>query len=499
MTKAWNKRLHGFRVAAVFVLIAAIFASMLGVNPQEVRAYDTTTTIYRWHLISNWDDFSKFFPKGQTTKMLIVNSENGHNYFSTGSNFYYISNYYAYHDRYGTRVAALETEDLFDPSLDTVYTIGDCNAWGFVRTDWDEGHIRMANGTYLCCHDGSDTCLTNKTSADYTERGDRVWCFYTGAKGYFKIRYNASGWFHHDNYMGFHGNTMFCESRKEPGDWHQFRIYAGEEMYFSNLQQVEVAQPGTVTNYAENILIREGTVLVIPPTAVVSIQGHLWLNGEIRNYGTLVLRTGSEMAELNGTRDSWAASCSITNYGSSVCYEENELMITDYEAWKRETGEDVSKSQGLIKTRTQGEGNLIVMEDAILALNKHSRPIKFTEGSSLINYGTIISPYGYIFENATAYNYGLISLGWYYRVMGQDIHSTKSASYSTTDGYYYDEKFTETLGSADLKNICTGKAKASDEISGTYINKGTLGYKNIKKGSDSLKSKINKANTEVWK
>lgn len=178
-------------------------------------------------------------------------------------------------------------------------------------------------------------------------------------------------------------NTIYLHAKEDTSyssyDW--FYIWIGVEETFSAFTTDYVVQPGNVCNVDDRVIINEGVTVTVAPGAVLSIEGQMFNNGKIENYGTVLIQ---ENACLCPFQPQDVKSGALNCYGSSVAYP---------------------YQKGL-----KGEGSIIVMPKAKLAFQDGHGDL-IIDGGTLENYGYVGTGDYFELNGGTVLNSGIMHVG----------------------------------------------------------------------------------------
>lgn len=412
-----NKRGHFKKrivktVFSVILAVVLVLSTPLGVS-RHVEAATTnshTRPVYYWRKVVNLEKYEV----GKKYRLLMLYNDGDYQMVTTGSNWkkekiymwtekdttnYYFSKTFAGDYEKNSYVQSMLSKGYtlisdFNGTESDFYSLSDYDSW-YIKRERKGCQLYMANNEQLSTNDDWEGCL--KTGSNFEESGNQCWSMVNNGKKvnfYYDVAHDH--WFEANNYMGTNSGRIFCESLcSSPsgfyGDKCSFTLYIGETQSWSEMDGYDVTSG--VLNIDDRLLLTEDTTLTIFPGAVVSVTGHLWCNGTIKNYGTLIVRDGGCISSFNpqGT-----TACVIENYGA-------------------DTDNDITRRAGI-----SAEGNLIIMRDGMVAMNNLSGPIVFKNGAQLVNYGKMILPCGYSIADSTFRNYGTVGIGWYYLPNGHD-------------------------------------------------------------------------------
>lgn len=151
----------------------------------------------------------------------------------------------------------------------------------------------------------------------------------------------------------------------------------GEQTLNKSLSEVvpdAVVETGTLLNIDHDVLIEDGAVLLIQPGGVMTVDGNLYNNGTIINYGTIFVKGGGSIRPLGAATNSGGFEDIGTNYGGDY----GRLICSG------------STDNG--KTFT-GEGNLVVFKDGLVAFDdRGGNFFVVKDGASVELNGTIFCP-----------------------------------------------------------------------------------------------------------
>ncbi len=163
-------------------------------------------------------------------------------------------------------------------------------------------------------------------------------------------------------------------------------IYYVEKGYeeYTTISSDYKVKAGTTLQIKNQTMLENNVTLTVEPGAVLSVSGKFINNGNINNYGTVILNEGATVCSY-GERSYTGGS--ITNYGGSSTY---------YDSTKK---------------ALKGEGNMIIMKNANLILPSQtstgftsSATLKFFPGATLVNYGMVFVPGSMLFSGALVQN-----------------------------------------------------------------------------------------------
>ena len=169
------------------------------------------------------------------------------------------------------------------------------------------------------------------------------------------------------------------------------RIWYSKDEYLTTYTGNKfIVTPEDVLRIRDYSMIDEGTEFIIEPGAVVIIEGRLFNNGRIKNYGTLVIEENASVITDSDT----------SGAGSVTC------MGADSKYIKTSVVRDNKGGTKTVKTTLYGEGTLIIDKNAKLSLPDTSAVFTLEKGTSCVNNGYLIVPGGISMKSASLTNNG---------------------------------------------------------------------------------------------
>lgn len=309
------------------------------------------------------------------------------------------------------------------------YTIDGFGSW-YIKPAHNGHYCHMylqENDLKLITTNGSSGCLAKAGfDANHYESPAVVnaWRIVSDDEGRVGFCYRNDSAFKNDNFFGETGIYIYAESCLQPDYYFEenpiyhvphglFEMYVGtiEDDWNKIVCGTDangnvtpcVVQSGQVLNVTGRLILPEGNKIVVEPGAVLSISDDFINNGEIINYGTVLVKSNGAIYSMAPDENS-AAPGHIVNYGSTETYKDSKL---------------------------KPQGNFIVMKDSIVAMNKRSNTFQLLNGAQLINNGTLISPMGFEVKDSTFINRGQIGIGWGIKTDGRNPEEIR---YTVSDG-----------------------------------------------------------------
>ena len=159
-------------------------------------------------------------------------------------------------------------------------------------------------------------------------------------------------------------------------DRRNFHLFFGEEVPFTLMPDVTVPT-GTTMKIEGHMMLDEECTITVQPGAVLTIAGEFINNGSIINRGTVVVQSGARMysAILDGGEQ--------TSCGTILCVgAKDDFFNLDYE----------------------GEGNLVILENAQVILPDTGSRLFIGKGASCVNNGVLVLPDGMILSDGQFIN-----------------------------------------------------------------------------------------------
>ena len=197
------------------------------------------------------------------------------------------------------------------------------------------------------------------------------------------------------------------------------RIWYSEDEYLTTYTGSKfIVTPDDVFRIRDYTMIDEGTEFIIEPGAVAVVEGRLFNNGKIKNYGTLILEENASV--ITGTETSGA--------GTVIC------MGADSKYIKTSVVNDNKGGKKTVKSTLYGEGTIIINNNAKLSLPDSSALFTLEKGTSCLNNGYLIVPGGISMKSATLVNNGACIIGYAEKSTGNfDLRAVPCGAY---DGNY---------------------------------------------------------------
>ena len=280
------------------------------------------------------------------------------------------------HDTYFMTAVKMSAYPQIAVGSDRFYTETLPGDWRMVVTGRSQSgmkKIRIRSGDqYL----EDDTGTLGMAQIDWEDEGDD-YCVYTKDVGGSRADYTLDGSvqiFYYDSwYDSFGGNnTGLCWDYgyfggiEENDDFYSnFRLYYAIPKDFDVIDRDYTVPAGSVLYAANDLEVLPGVELTIEPGGILSVTGTFLNNGVIHNCGTMILQKGSTVTTMEPKN----SDCGQLNcYGSA------------------------SAPKGI-----QGDcqGDLIILEGASLIFcNKADSMLNLLSGSTCVNSGSIVAPYG---------------------------------------------------------------------------------------------------------
>lgn len=295
----------------LFALIPIANAGFEGKNLGKSDALNTLT-VYKWHRVHTQSDLP---PEGRKVPVLLM--WKGKYEDSSDKNEYI---FYLYQDKSGTDSYTAHGEDALkgreyyideynadpfntDSSNDTFYstdvmsniTVKMNSGRDSKNQDAKYGKIWFNN--YIIKGDGDFDW--GGYGADDASRTN--WSFYTKElNGSYaaplsdaypvQIYYERGGWYD----TGIRHSGQWCYAfESDTHSYGAFAMYWGEELTISAITSDYTVRSGMVMNVDNGVLIEDGVTVTVMPGGVLSVEGQLYNNGTIKNYGTVVVQPDS--------------------------------------------------------------------------------------------------------------------------------------------------------------------------------------------------------------
>lgn len=190
-----------------------------------------------------------------------------------------------------------------------------------------------------------------------------------------------------DEKLGVTGSGKYISlyESKIDNDRKSFHMFYGHQVSFTLMPDVTVPS-GTTMKIEGHMILDEGCTLTVEPGAVLTVSGEFINNGTIENCGTVVLQPGAQMysAMLSGKS---TGSC-----GSILC---------------------VGQHDNLFKFDREGEGNLVILDGAVLAMPDNESILVVGRGASVVNNGILVVPNSLLISDGELINTknGVVFLG----------------------------------------------------------------------------------------
>lgn len=357
--------------------------------------------VYKWTRIHN--EFE--IPVNTRINIVMVKSNNLQYFTLGGRENYgeYDEEYKHYHDKEDLvyfRMTSCASHPELQFTLDSFYTYNAYSWWSCTRYNNIQMDLYCGDGTRIVADDDDhgDSCL--EYGGGFAD-GENSWR-YDCINGSFRFQHWSK---YYDEYMGYNGQYIFCENTSHDPGWDNmdgFYLYRIDKVKFTCLNGNITVQDGQVLNIETGWVMRPDTVLTIEPGGLVNVNGDFWCNGNIKNYGTMVLREGSNMYSFlieNGK-----------NYGGKACAI--DLYGGEHEIVRKQDG-----------TKVNGEGLLLIMKDAFLMTSAYADAMDMYGSATFVNFGTAVFHNGIRIEKgqesgnkkslstATVMNYGTLGFG----------------------------------------------------------------------------------------
>ena len=212
-----------------------------------------------------------------------------------------------------------------------------------------------------------------------------------------------------------------------------FFLWWGEEITLPTYSDVTY-ETGIIHNIEGEVLIEEGATLTVEPGAVLSISGHLYNNGTIRNYGTIIVQDGGSISTLRPQTEA-SRSAYLDKYTTDYMargYEYIALLVKQYgydKAWRMVRSDNEKQSSEASKlaywcvfsedcgrlccsggsyTNRQGqkmnaEGNLLVLGGGRIYFSEGADLFRVESGATVELGGMIVCPNAFQLSNSDFY------------------------------------------------------------------------------------------------
>lgn len=181
------------------------------------------------------------------------------------------------------------------------------------------------------------------------------------------------------------GKYISLYESKVDNDRKNFHMFYGKQVSFTLMPDVTVPS-GTTMKIEGNMILGEGCTLTVEPGAVLTVSDEFINNGSIKNYGTVVLQPGAQMYSA---------------------------MLSDNASSSRGSIACVGQYDDLFKFDREGEGNLLILDGAVLVLPNDQSILAIGKGASVVNNGILVVPNSLIMSDGELYNMknGVVFLG----------------------------------------------------------------------------------------
>ena len=374
-----------------------------------------TKTIYHWSRFYSKDQLLQF--KGMSVPVLIMwggSDQNG--YYTHGSTVYGARTKDSAYIQYGA---------------DEFYTQDDCEAWNmwvlgtgdrhtinfqmqsYDGTKWiDESGDTLKFNSYSKRDTFSISFGAEKGTSDYTGYNEHT------KKGYSMIMRQCTG---SDMEWEFHTDHIEADSDSS-WDYDQWIVYINDYTLENAQLDSYTVQSGTTLQLKGDVLLKDGADLQIMPGAVVSVEGNFFNNGNIWNFGTLIIKENATLAYFDpqtssgGSIYSFGGVCSFTEpcEGNVIIMPGAKLLLPGFE-----------------KTRTSAW-------DAV----EIGATFELLGGANCVNYGILMVPGQLIMSDSQLRNEGTIcsharfsdNLGLIQKATVQDFAQGSDYGYQNISG-----------------------------------------------------------------
>jgi len=414
---------HGFRVfTAVFSLLCLLVCTI----PHRVEAAAfqsgdlSTVEFVEWKPVyKSWDNLptdDKEYYMLLVSKNLDSDPDNA--YFMGGDcGSYHAKGYSIKNTEFIQRFFKLDHTSTF-------ITASSHNLLKIQYAGWEGGNgfhsyyiSAYCNGKYRRIYDRDDY----SDSLGFTDGTGSKWGFapwQNPARGYtascdvigtVAIYYNDKGGKDSGFKYNYSDHYFWADEDKDYDDFSPFFMWIGKPFTYSALTKdytVCRSTYGDVLNFDGEVIIKEGVTLTIEPGAVLSIEGNIFNNGTIENYGTIIVQSGATVTpfDVEGTQGG-----SIYLYGN----------------WEKNYG---CKNGDWAPT----EGNMIVMAGGKVATDVDCGTFQI-HGGNLMNWGFCSFPMGTVLNDGTITNNGYMMFGIQVNALNA-LYNTKIESVQDTAG-----------------------------------------------------------------
>ncbi len=397
------------------VMLAEVLAfggigTSLTASATEVKNVDSDNPyrlkqVWVWHRVKKQGDIPDYVSNGNNLYPIILADQSGRYYTGYGKQYdddddswsWYANDWSTQNGWFGSLTGS---STFITPYLPTT--------WYLEVTDTKDSKNQNAKKG-IFWHISGDTWYNIYAKSDddlWIASGKRdLWTLYTSELGgsYAKdldsdklhIYYETGG---RDPQFKISGRWLWGEPDKDYNDGGEFILWWGEVRNLSCVDNHLTIQTGDVMNVDSGVMFQpvvnttsgyQDVVITVEPGAVLSVEGVLYNNATIYNYGTVIVQKNSAILSFfpHDKNNNYKES-----YGKIIC----------------DGGTYVKNGQ-----RIQGEGNLILMEGAKIDLNRANELFVLKNGATAEINGVITAPGSIVVQDSELYirNKGAILCG----------------------------------------------------------------------------------------